>query len=175
MGRTQHFELECLNLILVNELAKHRFSSLDAIITNIVPNFLGVENIKPISIMLLCLSLGFREALIGLHYCCRLFNIKLVRLIRISWWSIARPELILRICLISIIWILVCSPCRILLRLEHLLHFLSHWLGKLSVCIEWSIVTCVNFRILVFNVHTASTWEISVANDHALISLIFQK
>jgi hypothetical protein len=54
------------------------------------------------------------------------------------------------------------------LTLNHLLHLFSHRLRQVARLVQWCILGLVQLVGLIVNVHTSSTREISIANDHAL-------
>jgi len=83
--------------------------------------------------------------------------------------SVARSVLILRICTVSLIWVL---PLTLFLFFEHRLNIFLHRHRELSICVHWCVVTRIQFGILVVYIHAATARKVSIAEDHALLNFI---
>ena len=77
MGRAQNFELQCGNCILIDKLLEHKLSSFDTSMTGVVSDFLGVEDVEAIVILLL-------NGLVNFWYDVSRILFELVRLIWIN-------------------------------------------------------------------------------------------
>lgn len=87
--------------------------------------------------------------------------------IRIRWTPVAGAILVLRICIVCLIIGLI-LPLTALLTFDHFSEILLHRLCQLTILVEWSVIATVNLCVLVVNVHAATAWEVSIANNKSL-------
>jgi hypothetical protein len=162
MCRAQDFQLKSRHSSSLYKFIKLGFSNLHSVIIKIILNFLRVENIE--SILLVIRNCSYISSILhgrNIALSTWSFHVWVV----VCWAPIAWSILILRVSSIRLIGVL---PLVLILILKHSSNIFFHGHGELSIGIHWSIVAGIKFGILIIYVHASTTWEISVTKNHSL-------